>query len=74
MRTNHNCERILESLPCDVVLVRNSYFMENWSSALETINSDQPYFYSTVAPLDYNLPMVRFDSWHARISANSLLL
>ncbi len=68
------CEQLLEGITSEVVFIRNGYFMENWSSALETINSDQPYFYSTVAPLDYNLPMVRFDSWHARISANSQLL
>ncbi|KAM5526732.1 NmrA family protein [Fusarium oxysporum f. sp. phaseoli] len=58
VRTNHNCERIFETLACDVVFVRNCYFMENWSSALDTINSDNPYFYSTIAPLDYSLPMV----------------
>ena len=62
MRTNHNCEKILKSVACDVVLLRNCYFMENWSSALETIKSDPPYFYSTVAPLDYSLPMVRLSS------------
>ncbi|KAH8743997.1 hypothetical protein F5883DRAFT_662447, partial [Diaporthe sp. PMI_573] len=28
VRTNHNCERILEGLNCDVVLVRNCFFME----------------------------------------------
>ncbi|EXL67027.1 hypothetical protein FOPG_16831 [Fusarium oxysporum f. sp. conglutinans race 2 54008] len=58
VRTNHNCERIFETLACEVVFVRNCYFMENWSSALDTINSDNPYFYSTIAPLDYSLPMV----------------
>ena len=62
MRTNHNCEKILKSVACDVVLLRNCYFLENWSSALETIKSDPPYFYSTVAPLDYSLPMVRLSS------------
>ncbi|RSL83181.1 hypothetical protein CDV31_016858 [Fusarium ambrosium] len=59
VRTNHNCERILEGLDCDVVLVRNYYFMENWSSALETIRADPLHFYSTLAPLDYSLPMAR---------------
>ncbi|KAK2669069.1 hypothetical protein RAB80_014595 [Fusarium oxysporum f. sp. vasinfectum] len=50
--------KIFETLACEVVFVRNCYFMENWSSALDTINSDNPYFYSTIAPLDYSLPMV----------------
>ncbi|KAJ3547917.1 hypothetical protein NM208_g1267 [Fusarium decemcellulare] len=58
VRTNYNCERILESLACDVIFVRNCFFMENWSSAIETIKSENPYFYSTIAPLDYSLPTV----------------
>ncbi|KAJ3547262.1 hypothetical protein NM208_g1609 [Fusarium decemcellulare] len=58
VRTNHHSERILEGSDADVVLVRNCYFMENWMSALETIKADPPHFYSTIAPLDYALPMV----------------
>ena len=34
--------------------------MENWSSAFDTIKTDQPYFESYFTPLDYKIVMVRY--------------
>jgi len=33
--------------------------MENWMMALETVHADPPFFFSTITPLDYKIPMVR---------------
>ena len=32
--------------------------MENWTVALDTLKDPEPFFFSTVTPLDYKVPMV----------------
>ncbi|OGM44050.1 hypothetical protein ABOM_007800 [Aspergillus bombycis] len=58
VQANHESERILEYAAPEVVLVRNGFFMENWRDALATLTADPPFFYSTVTPIDYKMPMV----------------
>ncbi|RYP01582.1 hypothetical protein DL763_000113 [Monosporascus cannonballus] len=58
IRTNHVSETIYQGAAAEVVFIRNVYFMENWVAALDTINTEQPHFYSPLTPLDYKLPMV----------------
>ncbi|KAI9164202.1 hypothetical protein HJFPF1_05842 [Paramyrothecium foliicola] len=56
--TNHVSEHIYRDAAPEVVFIRNTYFMENWISAVATIKSSTPHFYSTVTPADYKLPMI----------------
>lgn len=58
MKTNHVSEKIYRHAAPEVIFIRNVYFMENWVSAVDTINSPTPHFYSTVTPADHKLPMV----------------
>jgi uncharacterized protein YbjT (DUF2867 family) len=55
--SNHEAEVILKDAAPEVVFVRCAYFMENWGMALETL--PQGFFFTTLTPLDYGLPMVR---------------
>lgn len=32
--------------------------MENWASCVETLKAPEPYFFSTVTPMDWKVPMV----------------
>ena len=59
IKTNHIAESILKDAAPEVVFVRCVYFMENWATAMATINSPDPFFFSTITPLDYKIPMVR---------------
>ncbi|KAE8381118.1 hypothetical protein BDV26DRAFT_106719 [Aspergillus bertholletiae] len=58
VQSNYESERILEYAAPEVILIRNGYFMENWRDALSTLAAEPPYFYSTVTPLNYKMPMV----------------
>ena len=55
--SNHEAEVALSDAAPEVVFVRCEYFMENWAMCLETIPAG--FFFSTLTPLDYALPMVR---------------
>lgn len=57
--TSHIAENILKDAAEEVVFVRCAYFMENWASAIDTVKSEHPYFFSTITPLDYEVPMVK---------------
>jgi uncharacterized protein YbjT (DUF2867 family) len=41
-----------------ITFVRCAYFMENWSSSIDTLKAPEPFFFSTITPLDYKIPMV----------------
>ncbi|KAI9147354.1 putative fad binding domain-containing protein [Paramyrothecium foliicola] len=58
VRTNNASETIYRNTTPEVIFVRNTYFMENWASAVATIQSSAPHFYSPITPADYKLPMV----------------
>lgn len=58
VRTNNASEVIYRDAAPEVVFIRNGYFMENWATAVPTIQSPTPHFYSTVTPADYKMPMV----------------
>lgn len=32
--------------------------MENWTSCIDTLKAPEPFFFSTITPLDYKVPMV----------------
>lgn len=38
--------------------MRCAYFMENWATAIQTMEAETPYFYSLICPADYTIPMV----------------
>lgn len=55
--TNHAAEVVLKDAAPEVVFVRCAYFMENWASSLKTVK-EAGFFFSTITPLDFPLPMV----------------
>ncbi|KAL8367239.1 hypothetical protein RB599_010290 [Gaeumannomyces hyphopodioides] len=57
--TNHAAEQVFEGTAPEVVYVRCAYFMENWMMSLETVHQEPPFFYTTITPLDFKVPMVR---------------
>ncbi|KAE8153381.1 NAD(P)-binding protein [Aspergillus avenaceus] len=70
--TNHIAEEVLKGAAREVVFVRCAYFMENWESAVQTVQSEQPFFYSTVTPLDFVFDMIAVNDI-GRICATHLL-
>ncbi|KAF9874463.1 NmrA family protein [Colletotrichum karsti] len=58
LKTNYEAEQALVAAAPEVVFIRCAYFMENWASAVETVKTDSPFFYSVIAPEDYKIPMV----------------
>jgi len=56
--SNHEAETVLGDAAPEVVYVRCAYFMENWAMNVETIK-EAGFFFTTLTPLDYALPMVR---------------
>ncbi|KAH6889248.1 hypothetical protein B0T10DRAFT_487604 [Thelonectria olida] len=59
VKTNHIAETVFAATKVpEIVFVRCAYFMENWAMDLRTLREPQPYFYSTITPLDMNIPMV----------------
>lgn len=59
IKTNHQAEQVFKGAAPEVVFVRPCYFMENWASAVGTASSEAAFFFSTVTPLDFQMPMVR---------------
>ncbi|GAB1196544.1 hypothetical protein APSETT444_005816 [Aspergillus pseudonomiae] len=58
--TNHIAETILKDAAPEVVIARCTYFMENWAMAVETAKSEHPHLYSSITPIDFEVPMVCF--------------
>uniref|UniRef100_A0A0D2YGF7 NAD(P)-binding domain-containing protein n=1 Tax=Fusarium oxysporum (strain Fo5176) TaxID=660025 RepID=A0A0D2YGF7_FUSOF len=42
----------------EIIIIRCSYFMENWTMSVETLKGSDPYFFSTITPLDFKIAMV----------------
>ncbi|RAK95980.1 NAD(P)-binding protein [Aspergillus ibericus CBS 121593] len=58
IQTNHIAEEILKDVVPEVIFMRGAYFMENWASAIATVQSEPPHLYSPITPVDYEIPMV----------------
>lgn len=59
MKTNHISEEVLKTTKIpEIIFVRAAYFMENWTASLETLRAPEPFFYSTITPLDFKVAMV----------------
>ncbi|RGP81293.1 hypothetical protein FLONG3_437 [Fusarium longipes] len=58
VKSNHESENVYRTVAPEVVFVRNSYFMDNWKPVFDTLKGDQPFFFSTVVPTDFKIPMV----------------
>lgn len=59
LKTNHTAEQVFKdtNVP-EIIFVRCTYFMENWTMSLETLKAPKPFFYSTITPLDFKVAMV----------------
>ncbi|GKT52286.1 uncharacterized protein ColSpa_12467 [Colletotrichum spaethianum] len=58
IKTNYEAEQALTGAAPEVVFVRCAFFMENWATALETLNAEPPFIYSVLCPEDFHMPMV----------------
>ncbi|KAI9150527.1 MFS transporter prlG [Paramyrothecium foliicola] len=58
VKSNYESEVAYRDLVGEVVYIRNSYFMDNWRPVIATAKADQPFFYSTITPVDFKMPMV----------------
>lgn len=56
----------------DIIFIRCAYFMENWTAALDTLRGPEPFFFSTVTPLEWKIPMVAVGDVGAVIAAQAL--
>lgn len=59
IKTNHTAETVFQSTDVpEIVFVRCAYFMENWTMSLDTLKAPEPFFFSTITPLDWKVAMV----------------
>ncbi|KAF5694525.1 nucleoside-diphosphate-sugar epimerase [Fusarium denticulatum] len=59
LKTNHISEEVLKTTDIpEVIIIRCSYFMENWTMSVETLKGPNPFFFSTITPLDFKIAMV----------------
>ncbi|KAF5618589.1 nucleoside-diphosphate-sugar epimerase [Fusarium sp. NRRL 52700] len=59
LKTNHISEQVLKTIDIpEIIIIRCSYFMENWTMSVETLTGSDPFFFSTITPLDFKIAMV----------------
>ncbi|KAF5682523.1 nucleoside-diphosphate-sugar epimerase [Fusarium circinatum] len=59
LKTNHISEQVLKTTDIpEIIIIRCSYFMENWTMSVETLKGPKPFFFSTITPLDFKIAMV----------------
>ncbi|KAK4208481.1 hypothetical protein QBC37DRAFT_296633 [Rhypophila decipiens] len=59
LSTLHKAEKILVDTNCEsITFLRCAYFMENWASSIPMVKGDPSFFFSTITPLDWAMPMV----------------
>ncbi|OAQ80849.1 nucleoside-diphosphate-sugar epimerase [Purpureocillium lilacinum] len=59
IKTNNAAERVLATTNVpSITFVRCAYFMENWTMGMDTLKAPEPFFFSTITPLDWKVPMV----------------
>ncbi|KAK2764275.1 hypothetical protein FQN54_008967 [Arachnomyces sp. PD_36] len=58
LRLNHISETILKDAVPEVLVVRPSYFQEDFGRLLEAAQADPPVIHSWITPVDYKIPMV----------------
>lgn len=57
--TNSSAEAVFADTHVpSITFIRCVYFMENWASCADTLQAPEPFFFSTITPLDWSLPMV----------------
>ncbi|KAM0551845.1 hypothetical protein ACHAPJ_008181 [Fusarium lateritium] len=59
IKTNHISEEVLKAtnIP-EIIIARCAYFMENWTMSVETLKGPDPFFFSTITPLNFRIAMV----------------
>ncbi|KAF4973158.1 hypothetical protein FSARC_502 [Fusarium sarcochroum] len=59
IKTNHISEELLRSADIpEIIFARCAYFMENWTISVESLKGPEPFFFSTITPLDFRCAMV----------------
>lgn len=46
--------------------------MENWATALDTLRGPEPFFFSTITPLEWKIPMVAVEDIGAALASETL--
>ena len=55
---NHISDEILKDAVPEVIIVRPTYFFEDFAPFLDAAKEDNPTIYSWITPIDYKFPMV----------------
>ncbi|KAJ5689027.1 hypothetical protein N7462_003419 [Penicillium macrosclerotiorum] len=73
IKTNNRSEEVFRGTEVEhLVFVRCSYFMENWTINLDPLRGPDPYFFSTITPTDYEIPMVSISDVGATLAEQLL--
>ncbi|KID90450.1 NAD-dependent epimerase/dehydratase [Metarhizium guizhouense ARSEF 977] len=73
IKTNNIAERVFATTNVpEIIFIRCAYFMENWTVALDSLRGPEPFFFSTVTPLEWKIPMVAVGDVGAVIAAQAL--
>ena len=66
-------ERVIATITGpELVFIRCAYFLENWTSFIDPLKGEQPFFYSTITPLDWKLPMVAVRDIGERLASEAV--
>ncbi|KAF4553759.1 putative NAD(P)H-binding protein 3 [Elsinoe fawcettii] len=58
LKANTITDRTLATAAPEVIIAQGGWFMENWASALTTIENETPYFDSFLTPTGTRIPMI----------------
>ncbi|OAQ70804.1 nucleoside-diphosphate-sugar epimerase [Pochonia chlamydosporia 170] len=73
IKTNNIAERVFAKTDVpELIFVRCAYFMENWTVALDTLRGPEPFFFSTVTPLEWKIPMIAVEDIGSTLAAETL--
>ncbi|KZZ91043.1 NAD-dependent epimerase/dehydratase [Moelleriella libera RCEF 2490] len=73
IKTNHMAETVSKATKVpEIIIVRCAYFMENWTASLDTLRGPEPFFFSTVVPLEWVFAMVAIADVGASITREVL--
>lgn len=75
IKTNNAAERMLrDTAVSHKTFVRCSSFMENWTMFPDGLKAPEPFFYSTITPLDYRIGMVAVKDIGAALAREALTI
>ncbi|KAK3984513.1 hypothetical protein QBC44DRAFT_336899 [Cladorrhinum sp. PSN332] len=73
IQTNNAAEQVLgkTNVP-EIAIVRPVYFMENWITAVDTLKSETPFFFTTFTPSSLKIPHIAINDIGTTLSSELL--